>query len=64
MSKNYLLTNEEIKAEAEEILAMIKSNEFPRMVMKNNGVPRKLMEVKPEEFEAAAQIISGNVENT
>ena len=64
MPRNYLLTNEEIEAETKKIIAMIKSNEFPRMVMKNNGVSRKLMEVKPEEFETAAQIISGNVENS
>lgn len=42
IKKGYLLTPEEIEAEAAEMVKSIKQNAFPRMEMKCSGVPKKL----------------------
>lgn len=57
IEKGYILTPEEIDAEVEEMLKIIKSNEFPRMAMKCNGVPRKLATVSEKELKKSAEII-------
>lgn len=51
---NYVLTKGQIDEEVQDILGIIKANEFPQMRLKNNGVHRDISE---EEFVLSSQMI-------